>query len=76
MISETKCTNISAEAIVEGLQDLETLWAEHNEIDDQHSIAIAKMPKIKMLSLAGNGLDPETIEVVKKLFNCQGCFIV
>jgi len=34
MISETKCTNISAEAIVEGLQDLETLWAEHNEIDD------------------------------------------
>lgn len=38
MISETGCGNISARAIFESLKNLEILWAEHNNIDDEHCI--------------------------------------
>lgn len=34
------------------------------------------MPKLKVLSFAGNGLDGETGEKLKKMFNCKGYVIV
>jgi hypothetical protein len=45
-------------------------------VDDEHAIMIGKMPKLKVLSFGGSGLDAETGVILKKIFNSKGYVIV
>lgn len=76
MISETKCTSLSASAIYTHLKDIEVLWCEQNYIDDEHAILVGQLTKLKVLSFLGNGLEQETGDILKKIFCNKGYVIV
>lgn len=76
MISETGCTNRSARAVIDNMTDLEMFWCEQNRVDGPHAIEIANMPKLRVLSFAGNGIDSEHAEKLKKIFNPKGYVVV
>lgn len=63
-------------AIVNGLKDIEMLWCEHNRVDGAHAIMIGQLTKLKVLSFAGNGLDAETGDKLRKLFSSKGYVVV
>ena len=51
-------------------------WCEHNRVDGEHAIQIAHMPKLRVLSFAGNGINSEYGEQLKKIFNPKGYVVV
>ena len=51
-------------------------WCEHNRVDGEHALQIANLEKLRVLSFAGNGIDPENAEKLKKLFNPKGYIVV
>ena len=71
-ISETGCTNLTAKAIIKYMHEIEMLWCEHNFIDGEHGILIASKKSLRMLSLAGNRIEKEDQDKIKKIFMSKG----
>ena len=67
---------MTAQAIINKMNDLEMLWCEHNRIDGEHAVKIAAKVKLRVLSFAGNNIDQKNGEKIKKLFICKGYAVI
>lgn len=72
MVSETGMTDVSAKVLVQGMEVLETLWCQHNKISDQLAVKLGEKPKLRIMSLVGNGISQECTQLLQKIFNSKG----
>ena len=76
MVSETGITDSSGRLVVDLMEKLEMFWAEHNKLSGEMALAIGSKPKVKVMSVAGNGIPEEYATKLKDLFVTKGYVVL